>query len=156
MTLEFLLIKIKVLSIGAMSSILKQNIYNLDFGFKPKGYESPRPDPLAPVRCYCVFWADHLLNGESAENKGELTSHGAVFEFMKERFLRWLESLSLLPRKTLGRGSIDEKASICCPGMFMTVAAIFNANRSYESRVSSRLAGFLEVAEKFIRSHGSI
>lgn len=85
-------------SITAMSSILRQNMYNLDFGFKPKDLVPPNPDPLAALRYSCVFWADHLciLNGENPECKRELTDDGAVFEFLKKRFLRWLESLSLM------------------------------------------------------------
>lgn len=37
-------------SIDAMSSMLpRQNMYNLDFGFKPKDMAPPNPDPLAPI-----------------------------------------------------------------------------------------------------------
>ncbi|RYO80284.1 hypothetical protein DL762_007731 [Monosporascus cannonballus] len=38
-------------SIDAMSG-LKQNIYNLELGFRPKDMSPPDPDPLAPIR-YC-------------------------------------------------------------------------------------------------------
>ncbi|VBB75876.1 Putative Vegetative incompatibility protein [Podospora comata] len=37
-------------STNAMSSMLRRNIYNLDFGFKPKNMIPPDPDPLAPIR----------------------------------------------------------------------------------------------------------
>jgi hypothetical protein len=95
-------------SIDVMSSTLKQNMYNLDFGFKPKDIRPPDPDPLAPIRYSCVFWADHLcfLNGESSECKRELMDDGRVFRFLKERFLRWLESLSLLGKLSDGVRSI--------------------------------------------------
>jgi hypothetical protein len=91
-------------SIEAMSAILKQNIYHLDFGFKPRDMKPPHPDPLAPIRYSCVFWADHLcsLSGESPECKTELMDDGQVFRFLKERFLRWLESLSLLGKLSDG------------------------------------------------------
>ncbi|KAL2133700.1 hypothetical protein VTI74DRAFT_1876 [Chaetomium olivicolor] len=89
-------------SIDAMSSMLKQNMYNLDFGFKPENISPPDPDPLASIRYSCVFWADHLLNSESSERRRELTDDGAVFKFLKERFLRWLESLSLLGKLSDG------------------------------------------------------
>jgi hypothetical protein len=89
-------------SIDAMFSMLKQNMYNLDFGFKAKNTSPPNPDPLAPIRYSCVFWADHLLNGETREWKEVLADDGAVFSFLKERFLRWLESLSLLGKLSEG------------------------------------------------------
>ena len=90
-------------SIDAMSTILKRNIYNLDFGFKPKDMRPPQPDPLAPIRYSCVFWADHLsLNVDAPECKRALTDDGAVFKFLKERFLHWLESLSLMGKLSDG------------------------------------------------------
>jgi hypothetical protein len=88
-------------SIDAMSSMLRQNMYKLDFGFKPKDMAPPNPDPLAPIRYSCLFWADHLcsLNGE---NPRCLTDDGKVLGFLKEYFLRWLESLSLLGKLSDG------------------------------------------------------
>ncbi|RYP17831.1 hypothetical protein DL765_004315 [Monosporascus sp. GIB2] len=80
-------------SINAMSLVLKQNMYNLDFGFKPKDMTPPDPDPLAPIRYSCLFWADHLcFNDEHPKCLRELTDDGKVFEFLKNRFLRWLET----------------------------------------------------------------
>jgi hypothetical protein len=95
-------------SIDAMSSVLKQNMYNLPFDLKPKDVQPPEPDPLAPMRYSCLFWADHICfgNGESPECRRELAEDGAVFTFLKERFLRWLESLSLLGKLSDGVASI--------------------------------------------------
>ena len=95
-------------SIDAMSSKLVKNVYALPLGFKPKDIRPPDPDPLAPIRYSCVFWADHLcsLNSESPECKTELMDDGPVFRFLKERFLRWLESLSILGRLSDGVQSI--------------------------------------------------
>ncbi|KAK4206474.1 hypothetical protein QBC37DRAFT_381060 [Rhypophila decipiens] len=95
-------------SINAMSSLLRQNMYNLDFGFKPKDVALPNPDPLAALRYSCVFWADHLciLNGDNPECKRELSDDGAVFDFLKQHFLHWLESLSLLGNLSEGVQSI--------------------------------------------------
>jgi hypothetical protein len=90
-------------SIDAMSLVLKQNMYNLDFGFKPKDMAPPNPDPLAPIRYSCVFWADHLcsLSGENPTLLRELMD-SKIFGFLKEYFLRWLESLSLLGKVSDG------------------------------------------------------
>lgn len=60
---------ISMRSIDAMSSMLRQNMYNLDPGLKPKDMTPPSPDPLVPIRYSCVFWVDHLcsLNGENPQ-----------------------------------------------------------------------------------------
>ncbi|KAL2193889.1 hypothetical protein P885DRAFT_71887 [Corynascus similis CBS 632.67] len=93
-------------SITAMSSILQKNIYNLDFGFEAKNISPPAPDPLAPIRYSCVFWADHLLSRGSHEYKKALADDGEVHFFIKEHFLHWLESLSLLGKLSKGLLSI--------------------------------------------------
>jgi hypothetical protein len=92
-------------SISAMSSVLKQNMYNLDFGFKPENIRPPEPDLLSPLRYSCIFWADHLCL-ESPECRRELADDGAVFVFLNKRILRWLESLSLLGNLSDGVMSI--------------------------------------------------
>ncbi|RYO79252.1 hypothetical protein DL764_010034 [Monosporascus ibericus] len=127
-------------SINTMSLVLKQNMYSLEFGFKPKDMTPPDPDPLAPIRYSCVFWADHLcfLNGEHPECLKELTDNGKVFEFLKDRFLRWLESLSLLGRLSDGVQSMRKLLHVAQPD------------------ASPRLIGFLKDAEKYVLGHGSI
>jgi hypothetical protein len=82
-------------SLVAMSKP-RQNMYNLDFGFKPEDLTPPEPDPFAPIRYSCVFWADHLLNSNSSESRKELADNGAVFSFLEEHSLHWIEILSLL------------------------------------------------------------
>lgn len=91
-------------SIDAMSSDLRQNMYNLDFGFKPNDMNPPHLDPLARIRYPCMFWADHLCfqNDENPESSRELTDSGKVFGFLKEHLLHWLEALSLLGKLSDG------------------------------------------------------
>jgi hypothetical protein len=97
-------------SSAAMSSVLKpkKNMYNLDLGFTPENMASPDQDPLAPIRYSCISWADHLcsLDGDNFWCLGELTDDGKVFGFLKEYFLRWLESLSLIGQLSSGLPSI--------------------------------------------------
>jgi hypothetical protein len=106
-------------STDAMSSMLRRNMYDLDPGFKPENMAPPDPDPLAPIRYSCVFWADHLcsLNSDNSGFLGELTDDGKVFGFLKECFLRWLESLSLIGKLSSGLLSIRKilyAAQVCC------------------------------------------
>ncbi len=95
-------------STDVMSSILRCNMYNLDLGFKPENMTPPDPDPLAPIQYSCVFWADHLcsLDSDNSRFRGELTDDGNVLGFLKECFLRWLESLSLTGKLSSGLLSI--------------------------------------------------
>jgi hypothetical protein len=84
-------------SIETMSSLLHQNMYDLDYGLKPEDLKPPQPDPLAPIRYSCTFWADHLLSASGLES-----SRGPVLEFLKAHFLHWLEALSLIGRLSDG------------------------------------------------------
>ncbi|KAH8684812.1 WD40-repeat-containing domain protein [Tricladium varicosporioides] len=129
-------------SIDAMSSMLVKNAYALPLGFKPKNIRPPDPDPLALIRYSCVFWADHLcsLNGESPGCNRELMDNGRVFRFLKERFLRWLESLSLLGKLSDGVQSIRKLLYIA----------------QLQLDISPSLIGFLKDAERFVLNHGSI
>jgi hypothetical protein len=93
-------------SIKAMSSNsgLRQNMYNLDFGFKPDDIAPPNPDPLARIRYSCAFWADHLCyqNDKNLGSSRELTESGKVFGFLKEHLLHWLEALCLMGKLSDG------------------------------------------------------
>ncbi|KAJ6445186.1 LysM domain-containingprotein [Purpureocillium lavendulum] len=120
-------------SIEAMSSVLKQNMYGRDYGFIPNNMKPPEPDPLAAIRYSCVFWTDHLVySGKGPGGNNSLTDSGAVFTFLQEHFLHWLESLSLLGEVAEGARSVRKLLLI------------------------ARLLGFLEDAEMFARSHASI
>ncbi|KHO11514.1 NAD(P)-binding domain protein [Metarhizium robertsii ARSEF 23] len=127
-------------SIEAMSSALRQNMYGLDYGFKPEDMRPPQPDPLAPIRYSCVFWADHLTeNGESPQSKEPLGDDGIVFAFLKDRLLHWLESLSLLGKLPEGTHLIRKLL-----------------HHVQGSSASHQLTEFLEDADKFVRSHSDI
>ncbi|KAK0628670.1 hypothetical protein B0T17DRAFT_523403 [Bombardia bombarda] len=104
-------------SIDAMSSLLRQNVYNLDFAVIPDDITPPNPDPLASIRYSCEFWADHLcfMNGESPEFSRGLTENGKVLMFLREHLLHWLEVLSLLGKLSDGVASIRKllAAQVC-------------------------------------------
>jgi hypothetical protein len=87
------------ISITAMQSVLRRNIYDLeDYGFRPKDSQPPIPDPLAPVDYACIFWAEHLnaIEYKHAGHLKQVMDEVDVQKFLEERFLNWLESLSLL------------------------------------------------------------
>jgi hypothetical protein len=116
-------------SFDTMTSMLRRNIYDLDPGFKPENIAPPNPDPLAPIRYSCIFWADHLysLNSDNSRFLGELTDDGKVFGFLKEYFLHWLESLSLIGKLSSGLFSIRKilhAAQVCC--QYLIIVRLLN------------------------------
>jgi hypothetical protein len=104
-------------SLDALSKTLRRNIYNLQ---DPGGVvkDVPDPDPLASIRYSCVFWVDHLCKADdkSLDRKNKLSDDGAVFAFVKEHYLHWLESLSLIDKLSNGVLSIKKllhKVQVC-------------------------------------------
>lgn len=79
-------------------SILKHNLKRDMYNIRRPGYfiddvTPPVPDPLAPLRYAAVYWVGHLHEASTTvDNKTELE---LLYEFLKESFLQWLESLSL-------------------------------------------------------------
>jgi hypothetical protein len=105
--------EIALYSIEAMCANLRRNMYNLNYGFKPANMRPPQPDPLASIQYSCVFWVHHLdaSNLESLENKRVLADDGCVLVFLREKFLHWLESLSLLGYLSEGVDSVRKLLS---------------------------------------------
>ncbi|KKF94956.1 Vegetative incompatibility protein HET-E-1 [Ceratocystis platani] len=58
---------------------------------------TPNPDPLAPIRYSCIFWVDHLH-----ESLAVFSGNDKLLEFFKEKYLQWLEALSLLRNISAG------------------------------------------------------
>ncbi|SPN97662.1 uncharacterized protein DNG_01175 [Cephalotrichum gorgonifer] len=78
---------------------LRRDIYSLHSpGFPADQVSPPKPDPLAPIRYSCISWVDHLSDSEPSTiiRDKDLQDDGAVHDFIREKYLYWLESLSLL------------------------------------------------------------
>ncbi|KAN0075950.1 hypothetical protein V8E54_007220 [Elaphomyces granulatus] len=123
-------------SLYALSKTLRQDIYNLqDPGGMVKDIPDPDPlDPLASIRYSCMFWVDHLCKADdkSLDRRKKLSDDGAIFAFLKEHFLRWLENGVLLVKKLLHK--VQSKSTTS----------------------SHRFVGFLRDAERFVLSYRSI
>jgi hypothetical protein len=90
-------------------STLQRDMYNLgELGYPAEIVEPPDPDPLA-APCYaCIYWIDHLGDSSlasAATSSVNLQDGGAVYEFLREKYLYWLEALSL--RKSLSKGVVS-------------------------------------------------
>ncbi|KAL5361432.1 WD40-repeat-containing domain protein [Aspergillus floccosus] len=95
-------------SLHAMHRILRRDIYSLHALGTPIDHaEPPTPDPLGAVGYSCIYWVDHLEESVKAETlastlSGNIDDYGAVDAFLRERYLYWLEALSLLRGMTEG------------------------------------------------------
>ncbi|CAH0054523.1 unnamed protein product [Clonostachys solani] len=82
-------------SISVLSSILRQNIYDLeDLGLPNEQASPPHPDPLAPIKYCLLFWDEHFIEYQSQQSSEQAVS--VLIEFLEEHLLHWLEALSLI------------------------------------------------------------
>ncbi|KAH6883570.1 NACHT domain-containing protein, partial [Thelonectria olida] len=93
-------------SLEALSRTLRRDIYSLRApGFPIDQVTPPHPDPLTSTRYSCIYWVDHLCDSNPAQRKrhGEaLQDGGAINTFLREKYLYWLEALSLLRSMSAG------------------------------------------------------
>jgi NACHT domain len=99
---------IVLLSLQAMSKMLRRDIYNLQSpGFPVDKIILPDPDPLVMVHYSCIYWIDHLFES-CPDFINEISYDGLIFNFLKTHFLHWLESLSLSGNLSNGETSINK------------------------------------------------
>ncbi|KAM5344207.1 hypothetical protein ACJ41O_012744 [Fusarium nematophilum] len=72
---------------------LRRNAYGLKSpGVWIHEISKPEPDPLSGLEYSCLYWAEHLEHFKEARDPSD---DGVIDKFIKERFLYWLEALSL-------------------------------------------------------------
>lgn len=86
-------------SLQVMSNTLRRDMYDLRaLGRSIKQVTQPDLDPLAALRYSCIYWVDHLYDrntSSSINHLADLQDGGTVDEFLRKKFLYWLEALSL-------------------------------------------------------------
>ena len=96
-------------SLQVLSKTLRRDMYSLKaLGYPIEQVKHPDPDPLAVSRYSCIYWIDHLCSSglsSSASYKISLQEGGAVDLFIKEKYLYWLEALSL--GKSISKGVVS-------------------------------------------------
>ncbi|KAJ5707365.1 hypothetical protein N7488_007166 [Penicillium malachiteum] len=85
-------------SLNVMFETLQRDVLNIKLpGFSIKDLRQPSPNPLAAVEYACVYWIDHLQLSERNESYDlSLNDRGLVDEFLRKKYLHWLEALSIL------------------------------------------------------------
>ncbi|OQV03579.1 WD domain-containing protein [Cladophialophora immunda] len=96
-------------SLQVMSRMLRRDVYDLGRpGYPIEHVQRRNPDPLAACRYSCLYWVDHLWELESPERTDgnvDLQDGGSVDFFVKEKYLYWLEALSLC--KSMSKGVLS-------------------------------------------------
>jgi hypothetical protein len=86
-------------SLKVLRKTLQRDMYNLNsLGLHIEQVQQPNPDPLAASRYSCTYWVDHLCESNPyshVDHKVDLQDGGIVDVFLKEKYLYWLEALSL-------------------------------------------------------------
>ena len=101
-------------SISLLSEKLHRDMYSLEKpGFPIDNVTLPNPDPLETSRYSCSYWMDHLCSSKPDFGAdGDLQLTKLVNEFMKKKYIYWLEGLSLCKSVARGINSINKLSSI--------------------------------------------
>ncbi|KAF2683802.1 hypothetical protein K458DRAFT_389727 [Lentithecium fluviatile CBS 122367] len=127
-------------SLQVMSKTLRRDMYSLcTLGYPAEQIMPPDPDPLATSRYSCIYLINHLCDwnpSSSAKDEVDLQDGGAVNSFLRQRYLYWLEALSL------------------CQSMLKGVVSMAKLEVFMQGRTNIRaLNAVVRDARRFIMSH---
>jgi hypothetical protein len=134
-------------SLQVLLDRLKRDVYRLGSpGFPIEQVKQPDLDPLSPARYSCVYWIDHLLDCNPIRNaNNDLQDGGSVDKFLRQKFLYWLEALSLCQSMSKGvhamsklEAVIQVKFGLATRVMVSTNIEEGNSRCTGATRVSSR------------------
>jgi hypothetical protein len=115
-------------SLAILSRRLHRNMYSLEtLGFPIKDVKPPNPDPLAASRYPCIYWVDHLYDSKPkslANCVGDLQVTSAVDEFLRKKYLYWLEGLSLcknVEKGVISMAKLWSLVQVCCTEPYMSI-----------------------------------
>jgi hypothetical protein len=95
-------------SLRILSESLHRDMYNLgEPGYPIEQVILPDPDLLGKTRYSSIYWVDHLRNCSSIATTGhqiDLQDEGIVHKFLQQKYLYWLEALSLC--KSMPKGVV--------------------------------------------------
>jgi hypothetical protein len=94
-------------SLAHLSKTLQRDMYSLKApGSAVANVRLPHPDPLAASRYPCVYWIDHLYESKALQSSvGGLQAADVIDNFLRKKYIYWLEGLSLC--KSVGKGVIS-------------------------------------------------
>ncbi|CAG8267697.1 unnamed protein product [Penicillium salamii] len=91
-------------SLKAMSKTLRRDIFQIKLpGFPVEKVIPPSPNPLAAAQYACVYWVDHLHHSGCHKKRNlDIDERGCIGDFLQNKYLHWLEALSILGRISQG------------------------------------------------------
>ncbi|KAF2625515.1 beta transducin-like protein HET-E4s [Macroventuria anomochaeta] len=130
-------------SLAILSKTLRRDVYSLKtLGTAIKDVQPPEPDPFAASRYSCVYWIDHLYDSKPepwADSVGDIEVAGAVDEFMRKKYLYWLEGLSLC--RSMSKGVIS-------------MAKLYSLAQAMQD--SDELTKLIQDARRFVMYHKGV
>jgi hypothetical protein len=99
-----------------LSRTLRRDMYGLqEPGYPIEDVKPPDPDPLEISRYPCIYWIDHLCDSKpksSGKGVSDQQVISVVDRFLREKYLYWLEGLSLCKSMASGIISITKLWSL--------------------------------------------
>ncbi|KAF7170941.1 hypothetical protein CNMCM6106_005492 [Aspergillus hiratsukae] len=96
-------------SLSNMDLALRRDIYSLRSpGFPIDGVNPPEPDPLHAVQYSCIYWVDHLHDAGHIAAQEQADNCDRIDRFLREKYIYWLEALSLLKGTSEGVRSMSK------------------------------------------------
>jgi hypothetical protein len=103
-------------SLVTLSETLHRDMYNLEEpGYPIEDAKPPNLDPLASSRYSCVYWVDHLFDSRLKFQANSVSGRQVVIlvdMFLREKYLYWLEGLSLCRSMAKGVVSMSKLCSL--------------------------------------------
>jgi archaellum biogenesis ATPase FlaH len=144
-------------SLHIMSTTLRRDMYGLKaLGTPIDDVRMPQPDPLAAMRYSCIYWVNHFHDWSlslSEDHPVDLQDGGAVYEFIKKKYLYWLEALSLcrsMREGVLAMAKLDALAQVTIK---VAVLCMVYANTTQRRVDAQSVKELLQDARQFIMYH---
>ncbi|KAF7716789.1 Uncharacterized protein PECH_006797 [Penicillium ucsense] len=102
-------------SLKVLHKTLRRDIYDIKSpGISAFDIITPSPDPLAPAKYACILWVDHLdMCMGSAEETHCWLARGSLDVFLQEKYIHWLEALSILRNVSHGIKAMKKLEQLC-------------------------------------------
>ncbi|KIL84644.1 nacht and wd domain protein [Fusarium avenaceum] len=123
-------------SLRALTSSLSRDMYGLEApDIHRDDIKTPEEDPLASLKYSCVYWIEHLSDSDFADH---LKDNGDAHRFFQEKFLFWIEAMSLLHE---------------IPQATQAIQKLQKLVERTSSSAEQSVAGFLDDANRFLLFH---
>lgn len=149
-------------SLYSMSSILTYDIYHIKApGTKQINISRPYPDPLAPIAYCCVFWVRHLVHSCQLKRSSAdelVRDGGTLHNFLRIKFLCWLEALVLMGQFSQGIIALNQVRSIIARSrnhknsQYHAGEMIYAREEIRDNSLDNSFRAFIDGAWKFINS----